>query len=390
MRYLFFDIECCNGYDICEFGYVITDEEFNIQEKKVITINPESPFNLTGRAHKKGIHLYFPQSVYYESNTFTHFYGEIKNLIEYPDQLIVGHGISNDAVFLRTACERYRLGPINFRFADSQRMYAEYANIHEYVSLENAGNLLSIEKPEYLHKSDDDSELTMNLVKRMCNELDCPLADLIELCDSCSGKSENFEIGYDSADKKLQEKYERAKNGISNEIKGQNFKMFLHFLKGVEPKESVVNSPLNGKSVCVSSNYEYHHFREMLSLVQLLSNHHAEYRLIAPRCQIFVTFDAKDKNGNDKFCARLKRVKEAIEKGRKIKIMSFSKLLEILNVSEEDLTAMPFPERRAFYNELDTKSKNKVHNFEDKSVRKPTLGDLYSDLFEKLKENLKE
>lgn len=24
---LFFDIECCNGRNICEFGYVITDEK---------------------------------------------------------------------------------------------------------------------------------------------------------------------------------------------------------------------------------------------------------------------------------------------------------------------------------------------------------------------------
>lgn len=28
MRYLFFDIECCDGENICEFGYVITDEKF--------------------------------------------------------------------------------------------------------------------------------------------------------------------------------------------------------------------------------------------------------------------------------------------------------------------------------------------------------------------------
>ena len=36
MRYLFFDIECCNGRNICEFGYVITDDKFNILEKKIL------------------------------------------------------------------------------------------------------------------------------------------------------------------------------------------------------------------------------------------------------------------------------------------------------------------------------------------------------------------
>ena len=38
MRYLFFDIECCNGRDICEFGYVITDTEFNVLEKKILPL----------------------------------------------------------------------------------------------------------------------------------------------------------------------------------------------------------------------------------------------------------------------------------------------------------------------------------------------------------------
>lgn len=38
MRYLFFDIECCNGRDICEFGYIITDDKFNILEKKILQL----------------------------------------------------------------------------------------------------------------------------------------------------------------------------------------------------------------------------------------------------------------------------------------------------------------------------------------------------------------
>lgn len=29
MRYLAFDIECCDGKHICEFGYVITKDKFN-------------------------------------------------------------------------------------------------------------------------------------------------------------------------------------------------------------------------------------------------------------------------------------------------------------------------------------------------------------------------
>lgn len=95
MRYLFFDIECCNGRNICEFGYVITDDKFNILEKKDITINPENKFNLTGRHDGRDLYLYYPESTYYKSYKFPHFYDDIKEIIEHPDQLIVGHIICN-------------------------------------------------------------------------------------------------------------------------------------------------------------------------------------------------------------------------------------------------------------------------------------------------------
>ena len=82
MRYLFFDIECCNGRDICEFGYVITDENFNILEKDDIIINPENKFNLTGRPGGRNISLFYSKDVYYKAKTFPHYYDRIKKLIE--------------------------------------------------------------------------------------------------------------------------------------------------------------------------------------------------------------------------------------------------------------------------------------------------------------------
>ena len=49
MKYLFYDIESSNGnrYEasICSFGYVETDENFNIIEEKDIIINPVTDFS---------------------------------------------------------------------------------------------------------------------------------------------------------------------------------------------------------------------------------------------------------------------------------------------------------------------------------------------------------
>ncbi len=388
MRYLFFDIECCNGKDICEFGYVITDTEFNILEKDDFTINPENKFNLTGRPDGRDLYLYYPESTYYKSHKFPYFYDRIKELIEYPNQLIVGHAIINDAKFIRNACNRYNLGPINFKFADTQRMYSEFTNLRKSISLETAGENLNVEKPKYLHKSDDDSELTMNLVKGMCKELECSLEELIELCDSCSGKSENFDIKYDDVEIRQKKRYESAKNGSNNNIRGRNYRMFLQFLDGVKPQGDTIESQLNGKSLCVSLNYEIGHFKEMLSLVQLLKNHNATYNMKASNNDIFVTYSFKNDEGNERFCTRLKHVKDAIEEGKTIQIISFEELLSILGVTEEDLLSMSFPEESSFYKKPRPRQEKKTPKITKSKTQNSTLGDLFPELFEKLRNEI--
>ena len=157
MKYLFFDIECCDGVHICEFGYVLTNDKFEILDRDFFLINPEREFNLTGRKDQRDLQLHFSEEEYYNSPLFTKYYGRIKNLIEAKDQLVIGHAISNDAGFLRTACRIYQRPPINFEFYDSQKMYSELFNNKHSISLENAGEKLHLEKVKYLHKSDDDA-----------------------------------------------------------------------------------------------------------------------------------------------------------------------------------------------------------------------------------------
>lgn len=267
-------------------------------------------------------------------------------------------------------------------------MYTEFTNFRRSFSLEQASENLNIEKPKYLHKSDDDSVLTMNLVKGMCTKLECSLEELIELCDSCRGKSENFVIKYDDSEIRQMERYESVKNGVNNTIKGRNYKMLLQFLDGVKPQGEIVESLLNGKTLCVSLNYEIEHFREMLSLIRLLKNHNATYKLRASDNDIFVTCSCKNKQGNERFCSRLKHVNEAIEKGKVIQIMTFEELLSILGVAEEDLISMPFPEQSSFYKKLRSKQKKKEPKIAECKPTGQTLGDYFSDIFEMLKNEI--
>ena len=53
LDYLFFDIEASEGRSMCSFGYVLTDENFNVLEKEDILINPEARFCTQARSKKK-------------------------------------------------------------------------------------------------------------------------------------------------------------------------------------------------------------------------------------------------------------------------------------------------------------------------------------------------
>lgn len=78
MRYLAFDIECCDGKHICEFGYVITDEKYNIIKKSVITINPESKFNLVGRPGGRDLYLSFSEEQFITVRFLRHIMTTLK------------------------------------------------------------------------------------------------------------------------------------------------------------------------------------------------------------------------------------------------------------------------------------------------------------------------
>lgn len=107
---------------------------------------------------------------------------------------------------------------------------------------------------------------------------------------------------------------------------------------------------------------------------------------------IFVTYDAKDDEGNIRHCSRLKHVNDAITEGKDIKIISFDELLKILNVTEEELSTMPFPDASSFYKKPKPRQrvKKKEPKFEKEEFKGPTLGDLFPDLFEKLRNELDE
>ena len=340
MRYLIFDIECCDGKHICEFGYVIANEQFEIIEKKVLLINPDKPFDLTNREGQKDLTLFFSEEEYYAAPLFPVYYDEIRRILEAPDQIVIGHSVANDAIFLRTACKRYKKRPINFNFVDSQKLYSEFSGDKARVSLETTEELLNLGKPQFLHKSDDDALLTMQLIAKICSVLEMTLQELMNLCPAVCGSSHNFNIMY--AGNSLPEMLaalDKDANSLSNK---QKSKCLAEFAKLVQPNGEVVESKLTNTKLCFSTRFEKEHTKETLKLAQLLANHGCRYNGKVSENDYYVISSDELTNPQIKEDSRYEIATRGDE-GVNVTVMTLEELLAILKVSPEQLAEMEMP-----------------------------------------------
>ncbi len=350
MRYVFFDIECADGGkgSICSFGYVITDTDFNVLQKRDIIINPDARFYLAGKSKKAELVLAYSKAEFRKAPKFPKYYHEIRALLEAKDQIVVGHSVRDDAGFLCKSCQRYSLPCVNFAFTDSQRIYANYADCKEQVSLDRACEAFGIGKSHTIHKSDEDAFATMQLVREICQATGIALSDYHEKC-KCSGEVKDFAITCDYIRPKHHaeldaEGYRILPPGKENCIwhGTKNEAMFLAFLKERSTIIPVANI-LGGKKICISLNYERSHYREMLILVQKITSLGGKYTMKASACDIFVSVNAKNRRGKEKVCYRLIAVNEVKAKGAEIEILSLDEFLPMIGLSREELKRLAEP-----------------------------------------------
>lgn len=349
MKYIFFDIECADGGQgtICSFGYLITDENFNEIISRDILINPSGRFRLEGRVGRPDIKLAYPMEVFRSSPKFYRYYEEIKNVLEGPDQIVIGHSAKNDAVFLNKSCERYHLDYLNFEFADTQKLFGIFSDTKQQVSLEHAIEALGLPPQDISHRSDEDAQSTMRLLKALCEKMGYDLPSLMEKYPSVTGKTkdgiatyEGEELAEKRYDRRLGQRVRVLKEEQKNWIlKGsENGILFLRMLDYAEPK-SKVPQVLAGKKVTVSLNYEMYHYKEMVRLVQMIADAGGQYILKASQSDLFVTYDMTDENGESRRCSRYAYVREAIENGAAIEVITLDELLSVLGTTRSELEA---------------------------------------------------
>lgn len=176
MEYLFFDCEsanCRTDGNIFSFGYVVTDEHFNVTEEcKDIIINPKSKFD---PYVKKNILAYDMQEVR-SAPDFSQRYDTLKKILCKEDRLLVGYGVENDVKFFKGDCKRYGLEMPFSEVFDVQKLIVRVEN--------KPFRKLSIEYAERLgdddcgaHRSDRDAYLTMMVARDVCLKNSVSLLD---------------------------------------------------------------------------------------------------------------------------------------------------------------------------------------------------------------------
>lgn len=370
MKYLFFDTEIATSKaskKICEFGYVITDEAFNILERNNYIINPNIKRCDWDWYVAKNI-LSREVREYEACFDFNHYYIQIDNLINSVDY-VFGHSVNGDVEAINDECKRYNLPSINFKFYDVKEMFKEYSGIKRDVSVLDILKTLEIESETGEHDAEVDSVNTMYCLSGMLSELAISLDELIELCPKSIDSNDDFSI-HSLTVGKFNKIIDIVLNNQENLMYSYSkerkiFDTFLKRLKKMEKK----NDSLGGIKFSVSLNYEERHFKQMFNIVSILHENGAKYVTKATECDYFVEYPMYNQYGEEKVCKKSKHVINAIEEGANIKIISFNELMDIIGITEEQLDEMPMISLECF-------KQRKQKSF----VFSTNIGELYDDL----------
>jgi DNA polymerase III alpha subunit (gram-positive type) len=179
-QYLFFDIEACDGYHMCSFGYVLVDKNFKVLERRDILMNPEEKFNF-GNPRKAKITLDYSESEFKKNVNFAGRYAELKEILTKKNTVYFGHSVRSDIIFLKIACEKYKLPEIEVESFDTQKMFQFFRNESNVSKLTDIVSKLNVKvrgiRP---HNSEDDALLTMYCLEAMCTEANLSIDDFIK------------------------------------------------------------------------------------------------------------------------------------------------------------------------------------------------------------------
>ena len=209
MKYLFFDIECSNCFNgigkMCEFGYVLTDENFQILSKNEIPMSPGkgrgNRFHLRDRMKQLDISLAYDYDYYFNQPEFPAFYERIKQLIEANDTICFAWSSDNDMLHLFHSCTRYNLEPLRYICYDLQKIAGNYLETNDQIGLKKCfltvvgkNKLISLQE----HLSSDDAKMSMLIFEVICFFEKKKSAELLNESEYAKDDAYNFCLEFEN------------------------------------------------------------------------------------------------------------------------------------------------------------------------------------------------
>lgn len=356
MDYLFFDIECSDGIHICEFGYVIANENFEVLKKEYFLINPEEKFFLGGK--KGGLELNFTEREYRRSPSFPTFYETIKSIVENKEYKIIGFSMSNDVKFLETACKKYDKELFKFVYYDSQIIYAALFGNGLNRSLEYATESLQVYRGDIkMHRSDEDSLLTLRLVEAMCLQKNIGIEELLHAVP----------LARSNAQQRMEDNIAMLDTYPELLSYNKKKKILEAYSFSMTPDEELTDLKLKGKKICFSTFYETEQTRNCLVLMRHIVNNGGAVTFTVPETDIYIRHE-KDEEIKDDPKRRYYNILHA--GGHKINILSYNDLLKTLSLDAREIEKEPLPVYK--------RQKQKKEKYRTKAAPiKNTLGDYF-------------
>ncbi len=197
MKFVFFDIECACVYKnvakMCAFGYVVTDEHFNLLAREEILLNPRGKFHLTGRRGGEGLVLPYEYEDFKKYPLFSAEYPHIKALLEDEESVVCGHATINDVNYLNLETKRYKLPSFRFRFYDTQFFYMNTEkDFARQYGLQAMAEELGVEFTP--HRAVDDAYATMRVCEVLCKRENTDILGLAEKYGVRAGRVAGYKI----------------------------------------------------------------------------------------------------------------------------------------------------------------------------------------------------
>lgn len=343
MNYVFFDIECANCFDgngkICSFGYVLTDRFFNIIKKEDWVINPKAPFMLRHKG-KECIKLAYSKNEFRNAPDFQYFYRRIKALLTSPDNIVFGYASENDANFLRSECERYILPCINFTSYDVQRMLRYEIKSKNMISLASAQAMLGIFCRQEIHKSDDDSLMTLQVLKNLCIKYQTSPEQFIKKYPGCANTLKDYAVIIHRPEGRHVAQFIMGDHSNISDFGSDNYICSKRFIYNVKGNAANGNNSLEGKRIMLMPKFTHNHYRETVKLIQLIADCSGQVTERYRECDYYVYLNDYDELGN---VINEKAIEEIMTAHPELIYMTIDELLDVIGISYDKFISLPTP-----------------------------------------------